>query len=75
MNLALHHFRTEQRLYWRSRELAFFTFLLPIVFFVLLGSVYGNDEIDGVDGPPTCSPGSSATASSPPRSPGSRSSR
>ena len=50
MNLALHHFRTEQRLYWRSRELAFFTFLLPIIFFVLLGSVYGNDEIDGVDG-------------------------
>jgi ABC-2 type transport system permease protein len=50
VNLAFHHFRTEQRLYWRSRELAFFTFLLPIVFFVLLGSVYGNDEIDGVDG-------------------------
>jgi ABC-2 type transport system permease protein len=50
MNLALHHLRTEQKLYWRSRELAFFTFALPIVFFVLLGSVYGNDEIDGVDG-------------------------
>jgi ABC-2 type transport system permease protein len=32
----------EQKLFWRSRELAFFTFLLPIVFFVLLGSVYGD---------------------------------
>ena len=50
MSLALHHLRTEQLLYWRSRELAFFTFALPIVFFVLLGSVYGDDEIDGVDG-------------------------
>jgi ABC-2 type transport system permease protein len=50
VNLAWHHLRTEQRLYWRSRELAFFTFALPIVFFVLLGSVYGDDEIDGVDG-------------------------
>ena len=50
MNLALRHFRTEQLLYWRSRELAFFTFALPIVFFVLLGSVYGDDEIDGIRG-------------------------
>ena len=50
MSLALRHFRTEQLLYWRSRELAFFTFALPIVFFVLLGSVYGDDEIDGVRG-------------------------
>ena len=50
MSLALHHLRAEQTLYWRSRELAFFTFALPIVFFALLGSVYGHDEIDGVKG-------------------------
>jgi ABC-2 type transport system permease protein len=50
MSLALHHLRAEQRLYWRSRELAFFTFALPIVFFALLGSVYGHDEIDGIKG-------------------------
>ena len=50
MRLALHQLANEQRLYWRSRELAFFTFALPIVFFVLLGSVYGDDEIDNVDG-------------------------
>ena len=42
--------RVEQLLFWRSRELAFFTFLLPIVFFVLLGSVYGTDKIDHVKG-------------------------
>lgn len=45
MRLFLHQLRGEQRLYWRSRELAFFTFLFPILIFVLLGSVYGNDVI------------------------------
>ena len=50
MRLAAHQFWNEQRLFWRSRELAFFTFALPIVFFVLLGSVYGDDVIDGVSG-------------------------
>jgi ABC-2 type transport system permease protein len=42
--------RNQQRLYWRSREAAFFTFLLPIIFLVLLGSVYGDDDIDGIKG-------------------------
>jgi ABC-2 type transport system permease protein len=45
MRLFLHQLRSEQRLYWRSRELAFFTFLFPLLIFVLLGSVYGNDRI------------------------------
>src|SRR5581483_11268729 len=35
----------EQRLFWRSHELAFFTFLFPVLIFVLLGSVYGDDRI------------------------------
>ena len=38
MRLYRHELRGELLLYVRSRELAFFTFLLPIVFFVLLGS-------------------------------------
>ena len=45
MRLFLHELRTEQRLFWRNREAAFFTFLLPIVFFLIFGSVYGNDTI------------------------------
>ena len=45
MRLFLHQLRGEQRLYWRSRELAFFTFLFPVLIFVLLGSVYGDDVI------------------------------
>jgi ABC-2 type transport system permease protein len=46
----LHQLKAEQRLFWRTRELAFFTFLLPILFFLLLGSAYGDDEINGVSG-------------------------
>jgi ABC-2 type transport system permease protein len=50
MRLFLHQLRAEQKLFWRSRELAFFTFLLPILFFLLLGSAYGDEEINGVTG-------------------------
>jgi ABC-2 type transport system permease protein len=48
--LFWHELKGELLLYTRSRELAFFTFLLPMVFFVLLGSTYGNDTVDGVRG-------------------------
>jgi ABC-2 type transport system permease protein len=50
MRLLLHQFRAEQRLFWRSRELAFFTFLLPIVFYLMLASAYGDEDIEGVGG-------------------------
>jgi ABC-2 type transport system permease protein len=45
VRLFRHELRSQLRLYWRSRELAFFTFALPIIMFFLLGSVYGNDRI------------------------------
>jgi ABC-2 type transport system permease protein len=50
MRLFLREIAAQQRLFWRSREAAFFTFLLPIVFLLLLGSVYGDAEIDGIRG-------------------------
>jgi ABC-2 type transport system permease protein len=52
MSVLLHQFRAEQRLYWRSHELAFFTFIFPLLIYILLGSVYGDDEIEaeGVTG-------------------------
>jgi len=50
VRLFLHQVRAEQLLYWRSRESAFFTFVMPILFFLLLGSVYGSDRIQGVKG-------------------------
>jgi ABC-2 type transport system permease protein len=50
VRLLLHQFRAEQRLFWRSRELAFFTFLLPIIFYLMLASAYGDEDIEGVGG-------------------------
>jgi ABC-2 type transport system permease protein len=47
VRLFLHELENQQRLFWRSRESAFFTFLLPIVLLVILGSVYGDADIDG----------------------------
>ena len=45
MRLFLHEVRTEQLLFWRNREAAIFTFLLPILFFLIFGWVYGNSTI------------------------------
>jgi ABC-2 type transport system permease protein len=45
VRLFRHELRGELLLYVRSRELAFFTFLLPMIFFLLLASVYGDDRI------------------------------
>jgi ABC-2 type transport system permease protein len=50
VRLYWHELRGEQRLYWRSRELAFFTFLFPVLMFILLGSVYGNARIKAEHG-------------------------
>jgi ABC-2 type transport system permease protein len=48
--LLAHELGNQQRLFWRSRESAIFTFALPIAFLALLGSVYGDREVDGIDG-------------------------
>ena len=50
MKLFLHELRTEQMLFWRNREAAFFTFFLPVIFFLVFGSIYGNDTISGIRG-------------------------
>jgi ABC-2 type transport system permease protein len=50
MRLFLHELKAQQLLFWRNRESAFFSFLFPIILLVLLGSVYGDDEIEGVKG-------------------------
>jgi ABC-2 type transport system permease protein len=48
--LFVHQLRTEQLVFWRSREAAFFIFLFPLLLFVLLGSVY-KGRIYGVPAP------------------------
>lgn len=45
MRLFLHELSVEQRLFWRNREAAIFTFFLPIVFFLIFGSIYGDAKI------------------------------
>jgi ABC-2 type transport system permease protein len=50
VRLFVHEVRAQQKLFWRSRELAFFTFALPVILYFLLGSVYGEDEVDGIAG-------------------------
>jgi ABC-2 type transport system permease protein len=45
MTLFLHELRAQQLLFWRNREAAFFTFFLPVIFFLIFASVYGNDRI------------------------------
>jgi ABC-2 type transport system permease protein len=52
MRLFLHELKTEQMLFWRNREAAFFTFFLPVIFFLVFGSIYGNDTISGIRGAP-----------------------
>ena len=46
MSLFLHELKYEQRLYWRSREAAFFTFLFPLLLYVLVSAFY-TGKIDG----------------------------
>jgi ABC-2 type transport system permease protein len=50
VRLLIHELRYELRLYSRSRELAFFTFLLPMILYLLLGFAYGDDELRDVKG-------------------------
>jgi ABC-2 type transport system permease protein len=48
VRLLKHQLVGEQRVFWRNREGAFFVFLFPIVFLLLLGSVY-DGTIDGYE--------------------------
>jgi ABC-2 type transport system permease protein len=48
VRVFLHELRVQQLLFWRNREAAFFSFLFPIILLVLLGSVYGDEPIEGV---------------------------
>jgi ABC-2 type transport system permease protein len=50
VKLFVHELRNQQRLFWRNRELAFFTFMLPLILYVMLGSVQQDEQIEGVRG-------------------------
>jgi len=40
VRIFFHQLRTEQLVFWRSREAAFFIFIFPLLLFLLLGAVY-----------------------------------
>src|SRR3954468_19431546 len=46
--LAWSQFRFERRNFWRNPSAAFFNFMLPLIFLVLIASVYGasNSDLD-----------------------------
>lgn len=44
--LALHQFRFDQRIFWRSPTSVFFTVMLPLIFLVIFASIFGNETID-----------------------------
>jgi ABC-2 type transport system permease protein len=46
--LFVHQLRSEQLVFWRSREAAFFIFLFPLLLFVLVGSLYSGNKYQGV---------------------------
>ena len=48
MSLFLHELRAQQLLFWRNREAAFFSFLFRSSSSFCLGSVYGDEPIEGV---------------------------
>jgi ABC-2 type transport system permease protein len=50
VRLFWHELRVEQKLFWRTIEAAFFTFFLPLAFFLMFGSIYGDDLVNGVRG-------------------------
>lgn len=44
--LALHQFRFDQRIFWRSPASVFFTVMLPIIFLVIFASIFGDQRIE-----------------------------
>lgn len=48
MSLFWHQLRSEQLVFWRSREAAIFVFLFPPLLFLLLASVFGDGTREGV---------------------------
>lgn len=46
MRLYLHQLRSEQLIFWRNRESAVFIFAFPVMLFLLLGSLYGDERND-----------------------------
>lgn len=53
LRLAFHEFRFGQKVFWRNPGSVFFTVLLPVLFLVIFGTIFGSDPIDTLGGIPT----------------------
>lgn len=51
--LATHEFRFSQKVFWRNPGSVFFTVLLPVIFLVIFGTIFGDDPIETLGGVPT----------------------
>jgi ABC-2 type transport system permease protein len=43
--LIAHQFRYDQRIFWRNPAAVFFTALLPVIFLLLLGGIFGDEVL------------------------------
>jgi ABC-2 type transport system permease protein len=48
MNLVLHQFRFDQKVFWRNPASVFFTVMLPLVFLVIFNLLFGGDEVENL---------------------------
>ncbi|HEU4980977.1 MAG TPA: ABC transporter permease [Solirubrobacterales bacterium] len=46
MNVLLHQFRFDQKVFWRNPASVFFTVMLPLIFLFIFATIFGNDEIE-----------------------------
>jgi ABC-2 type transport system permease protein len=49
LSIGLARAAYELRLFFRRKEAVFFTFLFPVMFLVLFGLVFGNNDVEGTD--------------------------
>ena len=48
--LAYHQFRYDQKVFWRNPATVFFTVMLPVIFLLMLASIFGNETLEGRGG-------------------------
>jgi ABC-2 type transport system permease protein len=46
--LAIHQFRYDVRIFWRSPASVFFTVMLPLIFLVIFNGLFGSDTIESL---------------------------
>lgn len=46
MNLVLHQFRYDQKVFWRNPAAVFFTVAFPVVLLLIFATVFGSDTLD-----------------------------